>query len=208
MTNQAKSSNYYPTRDTLREDSNKTKFTTGHHTGDHSVDTAKTNLISIFILVGCMISATFLVPQKVLADCPHLPGTFAKCGSEIGTCEAGGEYSVVFSSAVTETATQHKWWCGFSDGCNAVTLSCAVDKEIPNSCSATTRTWTYGNDTCSTHLPATDSGGSRNVNDTSWRDTGSATFSCQDGTWSNPTNYSCYDGCVASTKSWLSLIHI
>ena len=62
------------------------------------------------------------------------------------------------------------------------------------------KTWNDGSDTCEASLATTPHGDTGTANDTTYEDTGSATYSCSDGTWSeSPTSKACHAGCAGQT---------
>ena len=156
----------------------------------------KTNLAPVSVWAVGLIFSIFLIPQMVLADCGN--AVAPECGDDAHTCVGDG-----YVDNISDTDDQYIWEC-ISYQCPSVLRNhCIISKSISPSCSATTLEWTYGGDSCSFVLPQTDAGSSVTVDDTTWRDTGSATFACNaSGNWTTPTNYSCYNGCGGGTQSW------
>ena len=77
--------------------------------------------------------------------------------------------------------------------------SCSADPPL-DCCAAGSRSWTAGGDSCSASVAQGAHGATRSVDDTTWRDTGSASFTCDDGSWGEDSGSSCHDGCAAETK--------
>ena len=77
--------------------------------------------------------------------------------------------------------------------------SCSADPPL-DCCAAGSRSWTAGGDSCSASVAQGVHGATRSVDDTTWRDTGSASFTCDDGSWGEDSGSSCHDGCAAETK--------
>ena len=93
------------------------------------------------------------------------------------------------------------------------TLSCATNSEcsggvcvVQPSCSADTTdtSWTISGKTCTGKRPETDHGDSTTITDTTGTTTGEATYSCNKGSWSSPSNATCDAPCAADTTdtSW------
>ena len=66
-------------------------------------------------------------------------------------------------------------------------------------CAAGTRSWTVNGQTCSAWLAKAAHGGRLAATDASYSETGSATFSCADGTWTEQPGSTCRAGCGAAT---------
>ena len=113
-------------------------------------------------------------------DCSH------PSHNDTGSCNAGGY------ADSADTASAWKWTCGGK--------ACSAPKPDRPGCDAGTVSWTSADgDSCSASILEGDHGDSESVTDTTWRDTGSATFSCNDGTWTK-TSGDCHDGCDGDTK--------
>ena len=71
---------------------------------------------------------------------------------------------------------------------------------VPPSCPAVeSQQWSVGGDNCAALRPAAASGSSSTATDSTYRDTGSATYPCNAGVWGSPTSKSCYRGCSGQT---------
>lgn len=87
----------------------------------------------------------------------------------------------------------------------ATAASCAVPP--PAACGATTANWSVGGHACSGTLPAQGSGATVVVSDTEQPNTGSASFTCSNGSWSAPAQASCVpppapQACARQARSW------
>ena len=109
-----------------------------------------------------------------------------------GTCASG------YDGTCSYSCTDGVW----SEASN----SCALPPP-PSPCGEASRNWTDGGDSCSASLPAAPHGGTSTATDNSWRDTGSATYSCDDSVWTGPSSKSCYDGCDGTTKDNCELLN-
>jgi len=82
----------------------------------------------------------------------------------------------------------------------------AVCRPPPSPCAAQTAGWSVSGSSCSAALAATASGQSLTVTDAVAPSTGSATFACSNGSWSEPGAASCATaqprGCAAQAVSW------
>ena len=71
--------------------------------------------------------------------------------------------------------------------------SCRAD------CDATTETWTVDGNSCEAPLAAASHGDDRTATDAAYPETGSATYTCDDGTFDGPTGETCHAGCGGAT---------
>ena len=67
-------------------------------------------------------------------------------------------------------------------------------------CRTTSHTWRVGSATCSARIDTLQSGWSDLAEDETYRDTGTARYACDDGTWTGPRSASCRLGCAGETK--------
>ena len=105
--------------------------------------------------------------------------------------------------AVSDTSSYYRWRCdGSSSGNNSGT--CQKAKEP---CASTTsQSWTSGSNTCRATLSSANSGGSATATDTtipqtgsvSGHGTGQATFSCDDGAWTQTAGATCSAACPSA----------
>jgi hypothetical protein len=108
-------------------------------------------------------------------------------------CPSGASYTGTFAATSTS-------------GCRCTTSTATWDGsacvEPAAGCSATTRTWLTN---CGGSLPARSDSQTAVVSNTNVNYTGSATYTCNNGTWSAPTSTSCtIKTCTGGAKSWLT----
>ena len=82
--------------------------------------------------------------------------------------------------------------------------SCSETEAPEECCAESSQTWTVGGDTCTATVPSMSHGGTATVTDSTYSDTGSATYSCNNGTLTR-TSSSCYAGCAATVIGACSL---
>ena len=90
--------------------------------------------------------------------------------------------------AVPDTSSYYRWRCdGSSSGNNSGTC-----QKAKASCgSIASQSWTSGLNICRATLSSANSGSTSTATDSAGPTTGSATYTCSDGTWSAPSSKSC-----------------
>ena len=89
--------------------------------------------------------------------------------------------------------------CSYScrDGNWTVQQACVPD---PDDCTEELKSWSVGNNDCSARLADGLHGQSGTAGDRVYSGTGSATYDCKDGIWTEPpTSKTCYAGCAGAT---------
>ncbi len=108
-------------------------------------------------------------------------------------CPSGSSYSG--SGATTSTAG-----CRCSSGTATWNGSACVEPTV--GCSSVSRTWLTN---CGASLPASAHLQVRTVSNSNVNYNGSATYTCNNGTWSSPSSTSCaIKTCAGGTKTWLT----
>ena len=114
---------------------------------------------------------------------------------------ASGSSAIAVDSALPATGSA-TYACSDGSWSGPSAASCSVPAD--RACSAQTLGWSAGGNSCSAAAPTTASGASITLADTVGPATGSATFSCSDGSWGSPGAASCSlpAACSAQTLNW------
>ena len=100
-------------------------------------------------------------------------------------------------SAVTDSDSHHRWRCdGTGGGANSRTCARAKD-----GCAAGSRDWSFSGNACTGSVTDAASGQTRMASDGGGPATGSASFKCDDGAWTEQPGSVCGLGCAARTVS-------
>ena len=110
-----------------------------------------------------------------------------------GSCVSGTTFKV-------GTHTNALWKSTCTNGGTAI--QCSASRVPSAACAEAEKGWTAGGDSCVVTVPAGAHGTTRQMQDTSWRDTGSASFSCVNSSWALESGAACYDGCSAGSVTW------
>ncbi len=154
---------------------------------------------------GAPTSATCVTPP---ADCVASPLSWTAggntCNATAGVTVSGAAAALSDVSAPTTGAAtfacSNGTWGGAAPG-----ATCVVP--APVNCAASTLGWSVGANSCGASAPASASGASLSLSNATGSNTGAASFTCNNGTWSAPTLSSCDappppSGCVAGPLSW------
>jgi hypothetical protein len=114
--------------------------------------------------------------------------------------------STVLQDNIAPTTGSASYACSNGQWSTPTSASCATATITPPApCAATTFTWTVGGNSCNASAAATTSGSSSILNDTTAPATGSASYTCTNGTWTGPASATCtvqQAGCAAATLTW------
>ena len=115
----------------------------------------------------------------------------------VDACVAGG----LNTAAVGDTDSHHRWRCdGTGGGANSRTCTKAKD-----GCAAGSRDWSVLGNACTGSVTGAASGQTRAASDGSGPATGSASFKCDDGAWTEQAGSICGLECAALTRSHCEL---
>ena len=115
----------------------------------------------------------------------------------VDACVAGG----LNTAAVGDTDSHHRWRCdGTGGGANSRTCAKAKD-----GCAAGSRDWSVLGNACTGSVTGAASGQTRAASDGGGPATGSASFKCDDGAWTEQAGSVCGLECAAQTRSHCEL---
>ncbi|MDE2767606.1 MAG: fibronectin type III domain-containing protein [Chloroflexota bacterium] len=124
--------------------------------------------------------------------------TVGKCDeSVVDGCAAG----TLNSAAHPDTDADHHWRCDGANG-GANSRKCTKPKA---GCSAGSRDWSASGNDCTGSVTGASSGQARSANDGDGPATGSASFKCDDGAWTEQSGSVCGRECAAQTRSHCDL---
>jgi type II secretory pathway pseudopilin PulG len=118
----------------------------------------------------------------------------AGCSSPCGAIPHGGSctaYDVPYTSFPVSCLSESRVCNNGSLSGSYTNVACIGSFGAGADCTGTTGSWTVGGKTCYGTLPNTASGEFRSVSDGIGPNTGSASFSCTNGTWSAPYSTVC-----------------
>ena len=136
----------------------------------------------------------------------------AKCSKAKAGCTGGSQGWTVGSNSCSasvgtvtsgQTATANDRTAGLT---GSATFKCDDGSWVEQSgstcereCRTTSHSWRVGSATCSARIDTLQSGWSDLAEDETYRDTGTARYACDDGTWTGPRSASCNLGCAGQT---------
>lgn len=155
-----------------------------------------------------VIDPNSYTPWVVLTDTCRAPNP---CSSQNVSWVAGGQTcsgvigNVAHNSLgnVTNTATKRTGSAVYSCFDGTLSYQSGSCTYVPDNCPARAVSWSASGNSCAGNLPAVNHGASRVVNTTTANQTGSATYTCNDGVIS-VSGQTCLRNCLAQAVSWTS----